>query len=284
MSIDERLRAGLAANTEHLAAGFEVELSTVLKRAHRRRQARVVAGTLLAAAIIATVGRLGGVAGLVRGAPDPAKQPKVTVVQPRSMAGINGPLKAGAWVVPMWGKDPDTLPRAVVQVPPGYGSPGGFVVDRGADGDPQNHGDVAFWTVQSVVRDPCEGVTAADPGPTVRDLANAVRAQPGLKTTAPQQVTVDGYSGLYLEVTLPKKTSRLLGCNSSQYALWRTDNGDYFAPDIAGTINRFWILDINGQRVVMNASTTPGEDADATAEVLRIAASTHFLPPLKPTT
>ena len=283
MSIDERLRAGLAANTEHLGSGLEREISTVLRRVHRRRQARVVGGTLVVAAIVAAFGWVGGMPGLLRGAPDPAKPPRITIVEPRSMAGMNGPLTAGRWVMPMVGNDSDALPRAVVEVPPGYGTPGGWVVDRGADGDPDNHGEVFFWTAQDVVRDPCEGVTTADPGPTVLDLANAIVAQPGQQTSRPKRVTVDGYSGLYLEVTTPRKPSRLAGCHASEYALWSNEDGDFYRVTIAGTVNRFWILDLDGQRVVMCATTTPSENAAAITEVVGIAESTHFLPPLKPT-
>jgi hypothetical protein len=284
MSIDERLRAGLAANTEHLVPDLELELSRVLRKAYRRRQALVIGASLLAAAVLAAVAWFGGVPGLERGSgpPAPIKTPKVTVLTPKSMAGVDGPLEAGPWVVPMWGEKSDSLPRAVVEVPPGYGSPGGWVVDRGADGDPDSYGSVGFWSVQAVVRDPCEGVTAFDPGPGVRDLATALHGQQGVETTALKPVTVDGYAGLYLEVSFPTEQSRMIGCQSSEYHLWQTDLGDYYGSDIAGTVSRLWILDVNGTRVVMVADTTPHEDAAATAEVLGIAASTHFIGPLKP--
>ena len=284
MSIDERLRAGLVANTDHLAPDLERELTTVFRRAHRRRQARVVGATLLAAAVLAAVAWFGDIGGLVRGSgpPEPIKTPKVTVVTPQPMAGIDGPLEAGPWVMPMWGNDPDSLPRAVVEVPEGYGSTGGWAVDRGADGDPENYGTVSFWSVFRVVRDPCEGVIMYDPGPGVRDLARALHGQRRMTTTAPTAVSVDGYRGLYLEVRFPTDESRMTGCHSSEYDLWSTDGGGLYSSDIAGTVSRFWILDVDGTRVVMVADTTPQEDAAATAEVLGIAASAHFIEPLKP--
>ena len=283
MSIDERLRAGLAANTEHLAPDLEREAAAVMRRAYRRRRAVVVVGSVLAASVVATVAWF-GIPGLERatGLHDPVKSPKVKVLTPRSMAGVDGPLSAGPWIVPFWGMDPHSLPRAVVEVPEGYGSPGGWVVDRGADGDPQHYGTVGFWTVQDVVRDPCEGVTAFDPGPAVRDLAKALRSQPGVTATPPRPVSVDGHQGLYLEVSFPPEESQFVGCHSSEYHLWRTDAGDFYGTDIAGTVSRLWILDVQGTRVVMVADTTPGEDAAATAEVLDIAASAHFLAPLEP--
>ena len=216
---------------------------------------------------------------------DPASAPKhspTATLTPRSMAGIDGPLEAGPWVMPMWGNDPDSLPRAVVEVPEGYGSTGGWAVDRGADGDPENYGTVSFWSVFRVVRDPCEGVIMYDPGPGVRDLARALHGQRRMTTTAPTAVSVDGYRGLYLEVRFPTDESRMTGCHSSEYDLWSTDGGGLYSSDIAGTVSRFWILDVDGTRVVMVADTTPQEDAAATAEVLGIAASTHFIEPLKP--
>jgi hypothetical protein len=289
MSIDERLRVGLAANTEHLStehvsSGLDRELARVFGRAHRRRQARIAGGALLAAAVVGAVAWLGGLPGALRGSgpPEPIRTPDATVIAPRSMQGIDGPLAAGTWVMPVWGSDTNSLPRVLVEVPEGYGSPGGWVVDRGADGDPDNYGTVSVWTVQSVVRNPCQGVTTYDPGPGVRDLAEALHRQRVVTTTAPTPVSVDGHSGLYLEAKFPADESRMTGCRSSQYDLWHSDGGGVYGTDIAGTVSRLWILDVDGTRVVMVADTTPHEDAAATAEVLGIARSVHFMEPLNP--
>jgi len=217
-----------------------------------------------------------------------APEPKATTstsassAAPRQMEGINGALEPGAWVVPFWGKDPGSLPRAVVQVPEGYGSPGGWVVDRGADGHPDEYGSVSFWTVQDVVRDFCEGVTTFDPGPGVRDLARALGSRPGVPAVRPKRVTVDGRSALYLEIKFPVDETQLAGCHSSEYTLWGTDAGNFYGGDVAGTVSRLWILDVDGTRVVMVADTTPGEDAATTAEVLGIARSAHFVEALQP--
>jgi hypothetical protein len=283
MSIDERLRAGLSANTEHLVPDLELDLARILRRAHRRRQLRVAGAAVLAAAVVVAIAWLGGVSGLDRASEHqgPIKHPKIGTAQPKSMEGINGPIEKGTWIVPFWGREYESLPRAVVDVPAGYGSPGGWVVDRGADGDPDSYGDVAFWTVAAVLRDPCEGVATDDPGPSVRDLADALRAQPGHRATRPRAVEVDGYSGLYLEVTLPGQ-ERLSGCHKSQQTLWRTDAGDEYGGGIGGSVSRLWILDVDGTRVVMVAGTTPNETPDEVAEVLAIAASTRFIDPAEP--
>jgi len=198
------------------------------------------------------------------------------------MEGIDGPLEAGPWIVPMWGRHPDSLPRAVVEVPEGYGSPGGWVVDRGADGDPENYGSVSFWSVSRVFPDPCDTATGVDPGPGVKDLARALAGQQKVRTTAPAPVTLDGHAGLYLEVAFPTDEARMAACGTSAYKLWRADDDGTYGTDIAGTVSRVWILDVDGTRVVVVADTTPREDAAATAEVLGIARSAHFVAPAEP--
>jgi len=219
---------------------------------------------------------------------DPASASKPSLTSrpssaaPKSMAGVDGPLAAGRWIVPMWGNESDSLPRAEVEVPEGFGSPGGWVVDRGADGDPENYGTVSFWSVSQVFPDPCDTTTGVDPGPGVRDLARALAGQRGTRATTPSPVTFDGHGGLYLEVSFPNDVSRMTGCPESAYHLWRTDGEGSYGSDIAGTVSRVWILDVDGTRVVMVADTTPHEDAAATAQVLDIARSAHFVEPLKP--
>jgi hypothetical protein len=195
------------------------------------------------------------------------------------MEGVDGPLAAGRWIVPTWGSKPDALPRAVVDVPEGFGSPGGWVVDRGADGDPENYGTVSFWTVSQVFGDPCDTTTGADPGAGVRDLARALAGQRRMRTTPPSPVTFDGHQGIYLEVAFPTDLSRMTGCPDSAYHLWRTDGDGAYGSGVAGTLSRVWILDVDGTRVVMVADTTPREDASATVQVLGIARSAHFVAP-----
>jgi hypothetical protein len=283
MSIESRLSSGLAANTEHLVSDLELEreLRTVLRRAHTRRRVRLAGvAVVAAAAVLAVVVWLSGGLGLHRGdaPPNPIETPKVTEVGPQSMEGVDGALDAGAWAVPLYGKNYESLPRAVVEVPDGYGSPGGWTVDRGADGDPENYGAVDFWSVGTVLDDPCHPSTGNDPGTTVRDLADALVQQPGKQTTRPTPVTLDGHHGLYLEVTGPGR-KQLDACQDATYTLWRSDDDFPNRSNIPGTVWRLWILDVDGTRIVVNESTTPHETKAEKAEVLAIARSTHFIDP-----
>lgn len=198
-----------------------------------------------------------------------------SAAMPRSMEGIDGALEAGSWMVPLYASDYQTLPRAVVEVPDGYGSPGGWTVDRGADGDPEHRGSVDFWSVGTVMGDPCHASTGTDPGPTVRDLAEAIHRQRGHRATAPVPVTLDGHTGLYLEVTGPGR-QQLDTCVDRNFTLWRGTDNYSSGTDVPGTVFQIWILDVNGDRIVVNEATSPHETRAEKAEVRAIAESTHF--------
>jgi hypothetical protein len=64
---------------------------------------------------------------------------------------------------------------------------------------------LSFWDVGKVARNPCHSIGhLSDPGPTVDDLVTALEAQSMRNATAPTDVTLAGYSGKYLEWSVPK--------------------------------------------------------------------------------
>jgi hypothetical protein len=283
MSIEDRLRTGLAANTDHLQPSLDVELARLLRRRQRRRQARAGGGVLVAAAIAGAVW-LSGVATVDRSeGPGPSEE-HVEVGEPTDMSGIYGPLEPGTYSMPLWREAEDgTLPRAQVEVPEGYFSNGGYVVDAGNSAtEPDQWGEVAVWRVEHIVPDPCDGSTYADIGPSVRALARALTRQPGQETTRPRPVTLDGYPGLYLEVTstLPE----IGGCAYGMHALWHTgDAGDEpYGQDRPGVTNHLWILDVDGTRLVVAVSNHPYQSDAQHQGLLDIAKTIHFIDPAGP--
>ena len=56
----------------------------------------------------------------------------------------------------------------------------------------------------------------------------------------------------------------------------RGDDGLLNATDVPGTVFQIWILDVNGDRIVVNEATSPHETRAEKAEVRAIAESTHF--------
>jgi hypothetical protein len=107
-------------------------------------------------------------------------------------------------------------------------------------------GGLSFWTVSNLFADPCrfsEGTLDPPPGASVDDLANALAEQPGIDAASPSDVVVNGFTGKYVEYTTPAT-----GC--AQFAAWQTPNGLVLSPS---TDARYWILDVDGTRLVMLA-------------------------------
>ena len=77
----------------------------------------------------------------------------------------------------------------------------------GSETDPPNSVvGIGILNVTNVVQDGCIGHVAAVPqvGPTVDDMATALAAlTPFVLTKPPTDVTVDGFSGKHLELTVP---------------------------------------------------------------------------------
>lgn len=290
MSIEPRLRTGLTANTEHLQPNLDHELSTLLRRAHRRLKVRTAAVGLLAAAVVAAVVWLSGARGVDLGLdrPDPAKSPPPASSTPFTkgpipIAGRVGTLDPGPYAMIMIGDGDDSLPRAAVDVPEGgYSTNGGYVIDtRTAKGEPVQRGILSFWLVDEVTTDPCKADSYVDPGPSVRDLATALAAQPGRTATDPAPVTLGGHRGLYVELTVPED-SDVRGCTDRQLTFGRSNDPYYLASSIPGAVDRLWILQVRGIRMVAVVTTTPDDTQDTIADLVGIAESTTIINPANP--
>ena len=185
-------------------------------------------------------------------------------------------LEPGRYAVPFW--DDDGPARAVVDVPEGYFSAGGWVIDDGHGTlAPDEFGDLLFLSgnVGRVDTQPCRRGRLVKPGPGVDGLAQALATAQG-RSTRPRPVTLDGHRGLYLVVSAPKDVT---DCPGGEYALIRQADGDWFGADMSGTREHLWILDVDGRRVVAIARVVPGH-TDKPAQLVQMAESARFVPSL----
>jgi hypothetical protein len=135
-------------------------------------------------------------------------------------------------------------PEALVDVPDGFEDEAAWYV---VSHDQQQF--LGLYVVKLVDRDACHARGDYDPGPSVKDLADALVAQGSTHTTPPEPVTLAGHHGLYVELTSPRDYwSR---CNP-EAALWH-GRGIYNN----GQVDMVWILDVRGQRIVVDAAYTP---------------------------
>lgn len=119
---------------------------------------------------------------------------------------------------------------------------------------------VSIVTVTNLVVDGCEDHSLADPpvGPTVDDLATALADFPPFVVTSPaSDVTIDGYSGKRLELAVPE-TLEFTDCVDDELISWDAPILSYpFHGYLPRLIEEFWILDVQGSRLVIIAGSTP---------------------------
>ena len=132
------------------------------------------------------------------------------------------------------------------------------------------HVGVSITTVTNLVRHGCRDHSWADPpvGPSVDDLAAALAdLAPFRVTSSPKDVTIYGYHGKHLELTVPDlpvegegDDRRFTGCMEGTLKSWvaaiDTEPGDAFYGynGEPGRSEEFWILDVDGTRLMIEAN------------------------------
>jgi hypothetical protein len=164
----------------------------------------------------------------------------------------------------------------VIHAPAGYQKLGGWTFVTGAP-----FHAVGFVTAERVPRDPCgsEGhdkfEAAVDPGPSVRDLAEALVAQKGAATSEPVPVTVGGHPGLYLTYQVAKGID-VLKCQARAFDIFSTGPGAWYLESSRERA-AIWILDVDGQRLVLAWVAVPGVTHGAMREMTRMVESARFV-------
>ncbi len=139
-----------------------------------------------------------------------------------------------------------------VDVPDNWRALGGRFLNNPGDSKGIFHVAPALANHTRLPAHPCRDHTTSLVGPTVSDLAYAVRRQPLLRVTKPRPVTLDGRHGLYVEVTIPDKVDAS-ACSGGIVSLF--EGGDEAEADgwawHEGYVGHWWILDVQGERVVI---------------------------------
>ena len=176
------------------------------------------------------------------------------------------------------GPGPAGLPKIELTVPEGWFNFKGISVGKGPD-LPQR-AFVFFWDVAQVYPTPCKwkGKPMVDPGPDVEGLASALAAQPLRHATAPTDVELAGFDGKYLELSVPDDVDILNDCDEGYFESWTAHGwgSDRFQQG-PGQVDRIWILDVNGARLVIDAAYLPEASRQDRAELENVVNSIRFL-------
>ena len=165
--------------------------------------------------------------------PLPSPTPSVSPASPAPAAGMHR-LESIGQVGP--------APAAIsVTVPPGW-TADGFTVGKAAmDVEPL----IGVWQINNRFDHPCTDHTLLKPapGPGVDELIKALASQPGITAGPITDVTIDGYRGRSVELTV---TIDGHTC-PERFWLWASPDGDHRDAG-QPEMDRIYALDVDGKR------------------------------------
>jgi hypothetical protein len=268
----ERIEAELAGDPLVVLTkrreGLHMNKTDPTTRTERPRKLRALGW---AAVIVALAAAVVGVPLLLRGsagrgvAAPPIGTTTTSVLAATTVIYPDGGIGPGAQLTVMmptgwvsWPSD-SSIPSAIIKGEP----------------EPPNWMAVGAISVDNIYTDRCQWRSALlDPplGPTVDDLTIALADVWGADATAPVDVTLDGFAGKQIVLTVPTNVD-FADCDNGQFRRF---------PDFwyqgQGQIDRIWILDVEGERLVVLASFFPEGSAEDLAELQQVIDSIQIEP------
>jgi hypothetical protein len=175
--------------------------------------------------------------------------------------------------------DPDTSPRVVFEIP----AEGWSAWTGAAKFSDVGHVGISITDVSNLVSHGCRDHSWADPpvGPSVDDLATALADLAPFRVTSPvKDVTIYGYDGKYLELTVPKlpvdDAGNFVECADGSLMSWvapfdTPPDDAFYGYTGPGYTEEFWILDVDGSRLMIAAersSDSPSKDLEELHDIL----------------
>jgi hypothetical protein len=196
------------------------------------------------------------------------------------------PLEAGSYFI-----DPDSDPSTPLRVVYEVRAEGWSQWFGAVKGTEDGYVMMNITTVVNLVRHGCRDHSRADPpvGPSVDDLAVALAdLAPFRVTSPPEDATIDGFRGKYLELTVPDlavEGDNFTGCVDGNLLSWvapidvAEGGGAFHAYNAEpGRIEEFWILDIDGTRLVIESNWSPASTQEDVNEMRDILDSIRIEP------
>jgi hypothetical protein len=142
---------------------------------------------------------------------------------------------------------------------------------------------LSTWTVGKLKADPCRwkaGTLDPPVGPTVGDLAAALVGQAGPIEATSSDATLGGYRGKKIEFSIPSDFDST-SCDEGVYSRWEavSEPGDWGGWIYGGGQREVvYIIDVDGQRLVIDTMSLPAASATDLAEFDQLIASIRFEP------
>jgi hypothetical protein len=216
-------------------------------------------GLVAVVVVLAAIG-VGALLPRITGRPTatPTASPTPSQTPPELMAGER--LKPGTYSLSVLG-----LVNATLTVPDGWAAYDHASVNKNGPDDARITA-VIFWDTDPHARvyaDPCHwssGFVQPPVGPTIDDLATALADQPDRGDAMPIDVSIDGYLGRMIELSVPSDIS-FADCDGGQFRTWE---GRYHQGP--GQIDQIYILDVGGHTLVIDTFFMPATSEADRAE------------------
>ncbi len=177
------------------------------------------------------------------------------------------------------------VPRIAVTMPAGWTADGDLLLKNYApdlnpgelDASDAGAGpSLVAWQISGTFVDPCTNHTLVKPtpGPGIDALADALAHQPGTTAGPLTAVTVDGYSGKFVELTVTTDISK---CGDN-FMIWASSDGNSRWVQGTNEMNRIYILDVEGRRFTFSARIPARTTAADRAELEAVIASIDIQP------
>lgn len=221
----------------------------------------LAAAVVVAVAVLIGFNYLGstnvGGPGLDASTPTPDPTPEPTLTQPSpTPAGLlpEGPHVLVEEGVPM---------TVTIPAPDWYGEPGDGILIKSDQADPPDGAGMIVFADEgdiSVYGDPCDWLSTRPdtPAATVDEVVTALASQPSRDASEPVDVTVDGYAGKSITLRVPDdavfEAGRFTECDNGEFRtlVEGADGARYHQGP--GQIDKLWILDVDGEIVVIDVA------------------------------
>jgi hypothetical protein len=167
-----------------------------------------------------------------------------------------------------------------ISVPDGWNAFEDWAVNPPIGADPPAGSALGFWSVENLYVDPLTpGLGTLNPpvGSTVDDLVDALVSHPGWTTTEPTDVTVDGFAGKLVELTVPSDIE-FDNCGSNPFRIWTRTNGGARCAQGPGQIHQIYVVDVEGERLVFYVISFPDTPAADLAALQAVVDSIDIVP------
>jgi hypothetical protein len=160
-----------------------------------------------------------------------------------------------------------------MEVPEGYlGGDGVWVQKPGT-----NQTGLLVMAIGDVHADACQWRGTRTAISSTDEAVAALASQQGIRSSTPTDITLDGFSGTYMERTIPLRASQS-DCDQLEFRTWVETGGGPRFLGAPGQVDLLWILDVDGVPLVIDVALEAGATAQDRAELLQMVESIQIDP------